>query len=379
MSAKQVVSAPVHFPIRLSHLDREQTIAEAKKIVLQLRPQWKSKENATDENANESLNCQYFTEGITNTILSVWSKVAGPDDRVLLRIYGEKTELVIDRTAEKKNMVLLNRHGCAAPLYGTFENGVIYGFVPGRVLNRNDVREPHFSELIAKSMAKMHTVGFGVDGKQNLSNSDKSTTPMLIPKITSFIASLPTSFDNPAKQRKFETQFPPKDELLSELASITTKVAAMKSPVVFCHNDLLVKNLVYDQKQDDMKFIDYEYAAFNFQAYDIGNHFDEYAGVEDPDFSLYPDEGRQRIWLKQYLRYWREFTKGPVPTDRDVDVLYVQSNVFAATAHFFWSVWAVIQARYSTIDFDFLQYGIDRMNEYKRLKSRYWNLTSEKP
>lgn len=27
-----------------------------------------------------------------------------------------------------------------------------------------------------------------------------------------------------------------------------------------------------------VKFIDYEYADFNYQAYDIGNHFNEFAG-----------------------------------------------------------------------------------------------------
>lgn len=27
-----------------------------------------------------------------------------------------------------------------------------------------------------------------------------------------------------------------------------------------------------------MKFIDYEYADYNYQAFDIGNHFNEFAG-----------------------------------------------------------------------------------------------------
>ena len=28
----------------------------------------------------------------------------------------------------------------------------------------------------------------------------------------------------------------------------------------------------------NVKFIDYEYAGYNYQAYDIGNHFNEFAG-----------------------------------------------------------------------------------------------------
>lgn len=30
-----------------------------------------------------------------------------------------------------------------------------------------------------------------------------------------------------------------------------------------------------------VKFIDYEYADFNYQAYDIGNHFNEFAGTDN--------------------------------------------------------------------------------------------------
>ena len=29
---------------------------------------------------------------------------------------------------------------------------------------------------------------------------------------------------------------------------------------------------------ENVKFIDYEYAGYNYQAYDIGNHFNEFAG-----------------------------------------------------------------------------------------------------
>jgi len=31
-----------------------------------------------------------------------------------------------------------------------------------------------------------------------------------------------------------------------------------------------------------VKFIDYEYAGYNYQAYDIGNHFNEFAGKNMP-------------------------------------------------------------------------------------------------
>uniref|UniRef100_A0A674HP95 ethanolamine kinase n=1 Tax=Taeniopygia guttata TaxID=59729 RepID=A0A674HP95_TAEGU len=54
------------------------------------------------------------------------------------------------------------------------------------------------------------------------------------------------------------------------------------SPVVLCHNDLLCKNIIYDSTQERVRFIDYEYTGYNYQAFDIGNHFNEFAGGDCP-------------------------------------------------------------------------------------------------
>ena len=41
---------------------------------------------------------------------------------------------------------------------------------------------------------------------------------------------------------------------------------------------------------DVLKCIDYEYGAPNYSAYDIANHFDEFCGVEEVDYNLYPSK-----------------------------------------------------------------------------------------
>lgn len=57
-------------------------------------------------------------------------------------------------------------------------------------------------------------------------------------------------------------------------------VSKIKSPIVFAHNDLLLGNILHDSLSDNkITFIDYEYADYNCQAYDIGNHFAEFAGM----------------------------------------------------------------------------------------------------
>ena len=48
--------------------------------------------------------------------------------------------------------------------------------------------------------------------------------------------------------------------------------------------------------------------------------------------------------------------------------LVIEANVFALVAHQFWGVWAFIQARYSEIDFDYMEYSTVRWNEYYKRK-----------
>ena len=58
-----------------------------------------------------------------------------PDDVILVRIYGNSTDLFIDREREMKAMVILHSIGCAAPIFCKFENGIAYGFVSGVMVN----------------------------------------------------------------------------------------------------------------------------------------------------------------------------------------------------------------------------------------------------
>ena len=66
------------------------------------------------------------------------------------------------------------------------------------------------------------------------------------------------------------------NSLRKELSFLNSELSDLKSPVVFCHNDLLLGNVVHTPGQ--VMFIDYEYASYNYQAYDIGNHFAEFPG-----------------------------------------------------------------------------------------------------
>ena len=127
---------------------------------------------------------------------------------------------------------------------------------------------------------------------------------------------------------------------------------AAKSPLVFCHNDLLLGNVVYTEERNSVTFIDYEYADVNFRDFDIGNHFAEFPGVDDNgiDYSKYPSPDYQRAWIRVYLEEHKE----AAVTDDEVETLYKNANKFALSSHFLWALWSLIQAEHSTIEFDFV-------------------------
>lgn len=116
-----------------------------------------------------------FTDGITNKLvgcfypstltncLSQQTEEEAVDDVVLVRVYGNKTDLLIDRNAEKRNIQLLHTYGFAPSLYAVFKNGLAYEYVDGVTLTTDTVKDPKVWILVAKRLAEMHKVTCGND------------------------------------------------------------------------------------------------------------------------------------------------------------------------------------------------------------------------
>ncbi|KAM8973272.1 ethanolamine kinase 1 [Pelodytes ibericus] len=319
------------------------------KLLQELRPHWKP----------EEVHTQVFTDGITNKLIGcyVGEKM---DDVVLVRIYGNKTELLVDRDQELKSFRVLQSHGCAPQLYCTFNNGLCYEFMQGEALDPEHVCNPTIYRLIARQLAKIHAI-HAHNGWIPKSN--------LWLKMRKYFSLVPTEFEERQVNERFLRDVPNPQVLRDEMSWMKQVLSSLGSPVVLCHNDLLCKNIIYNDKQGDVQFIDYEYSGYNYQAYDIGNHFNEFAGVNEVDYSLYPSRELQQQWLRWYLEAYKEYKGFTMEvSDKEVDVLYVQVNQFALASHFFWGLWALIQAKYSKIDFDFLGYAIVRLNQYFKMK-----------
>ncbi|KAJ8866070.1 hypothetical protein PR048_033594 [Dryococelus australis] len=231
----------------------------------------------------------------------------------------------------------------APRLWATFTNGLVYEYVEGNVVCVEMCREPEVYVLVACMMAQIHRVDCGPTVVRE---------PCLWKKLRQFLGFVPRSFTDPRKQTRFEDLIPSITMINEEYTTLQSELSRIGSPIVFCHNDLLLGNIIYNSKRGKVTFIDYEYADYNYQAFDIGNHFAEFAGVSTIDYSLYPSYELQKQWLRVYLE---TFTGGERKvTDAAINELYVHVNKFCLTAHFLWAVWALIQAEHSSIDFDFL-------------------------
>lgn len=360
---RRLVSAKnplLHVDIHVDEHDPRKGVLD---LLSRLRPHWKT----------QDIQMKTFTEGITNRLIGCYVGSLQDPGCVLVRMYGRMTELYVNRDREVEMFQVLHAHSCGPEIYCSFQNGICYEFVRGTVLDDELLRQPSIYRLIAAEMGRIHSIqpkcGWPVK-------------PLLWTKMSHFLTLVQSSMNGGMDQQRCTRssaalrEVPSFETLSEEMESLKRHLSQIDSPVVLCHNDLLTKNIIYNHKEGMVKFIDYEYADYNYQAFDIGNHFNEFAGVNDVDYSLYPSWELQRDWLTAYLESYKHGTGHEVTvTDAEVTQLYIQVCKFSLASNFFWGLWAILQSRYSSIDFDFQRYATARLNYYFEKKEEYFGLT----
>lgn len=294
--------------------------------------------------------------GTTNTLIGCY---INDNDMFLIRVYGKNSELFLNRSKEIENILLLNQHGLAADIFCTFFNGYCYKYVVGRVLTAPELSDHVLSTYCAKLLAKLHTLPI-----QSNAGSE------LFPTIYRYLELIPKKFGDVEQQDRLQNSIPGLDDLRIEVEYFQKLIQTHSyRDVVFCHNDISCENLVFNQEEDVLHAIDFEFIFPNYAGFDIGNLFDEFAGVSDVDYSLYPTAEFQKWWIKIYLTEYNRL-KGNIitVTDPQIHQFFVEVNHFALISHLFWGIWAIMQAHHSDIKFDFLGYAITRLSEYFKKK-----------
>eukprot|EP00842_Homolaphlyctis_polyrhiza_P001409 jgi/Hompol1/2269/HPOL_002874-RA len=350
---------------------------------------------------NVSTDCELVqcTNGITNKLVRCRRKSSG--ECVLVRVYGRGSSVLIDRDQELMNMVTLAQQGLSPPLHGRFVNGIVYGYTEGTVFSVADMSDPHKSILVAKHLAKWHTVQLPL-----------AREPKLFPILWKWLDTVPKTYSNPLNVQRFNESGISLDRIRSDLAALEQHLEPLASPIVFCHCDLLSGNIIYTStsttststtaettttetasssetsNSDSVNFIDYEYGCYSYRGFDIANHFCEWAGF-DCDWKLYPTADRQYRWIEAYLSESRRIqhsitqsqsqsqsqslssrTLQP-PTQTEIHALHREVLKFSLVAHLFWTVWALVQTEISDLDFDYLGYAQQRLDEFYRRKDEW--------
>ncbi|XP_029290259.1 ethanolamine kinase 2 [Cottoperca gobio] len=341
------------------HIDEHEPRKGILLLLSRLRPRW----NARD------VKMKKFTEGITNQLIGCYVASLQEPGCVLVRLFGRMTELFVNRDREVEMFQVFHAHGCGPEIYCSFQNGICYEFVRGTVLDDQLLKQPSIYRLIAAEMGRIHSI----QPKCAL-----PVEPLLWTKMSHFLTLMQSSIrSRPAEHSPSALREVPSFETLSvEMKTLKRHLSRIDSPTVLCHNDLLTKNIIYNHTEGVVKFIDYEYADYNYQAFDIGNHFNEFAGVNDVNYSFYPSRELQRDWLTAYLESYKHSAGHEVTvTEAEVRQLYIQVCKFSLASNFFWGLWAILQSRFSSIDFDFERYATARLNFYFEKKEEYFGLT----
>jgi thiamine kinase-like enzyme len=122
---------------------------------------------------------------------------------------------------------------------------------------------------------------------------------------------------------------------LSAVADIERATSVAALPPAPCHNDLLCENFIDDGVA--LRIVDYELSGNNDPCFDLGNT------AQEAEF----DQEMRAALCEAY------FGKG---TARQL----ARMNLFALMSDVGWTLWGAIQAKISTVDFDFRGYYTGR-------------------
>ncbi|KAJ1953357.1 hypothetical protein GGI12_006030 [Dipsacomyces acuminosporus] len=248
-------------------------------------------------------------------------------------------------------MVWLACLGMGPPVYAHFSNGLVYGFIQGSALKPEELGSDKLSLLIAKKLAGWHQIQLPGD-----------RSPQLFAFLRRWLGCIPENYEDKDTNATFHKNFS-LETLRKELEQLEDVLVKLESPTVFAHNDLLSGNIILSSTHDEVSFIDYEYATYNYRGFDIANHFNTFAGFEC-DYSRYPTKEFQLAWFKTYLEHIDQDASPEV-----LESMYKEISLFQLAPHYCWGVWALLQASVSDIDFDYMGYAKHRFDRYYKVKA----------
>jgi len=264
---------------------------------------WKGKE----------ISIQPLSGGLTNTNY----KVQVDGTAYFVRVPGESTELLaVDRDNEYRNTKAAADAGIGpAVLYYLPEYYVmVLEFLKGKTMSKDSLNAPGMPQRMAQSIKRLHS-------------GPRFLTDFNMFRLTEYYLSL-------CQERSIRV---PNGyiERMSTVGQIEKAMAVSPLPTVPCNNDLLAENYIDDGKQ--LWLIDYEYSGNNDPTFELGNTCQE---------MQFNDAQIEEVCTAYF---------GKASADK---IARMKLNMIMSDVG--WGLWAAIQAKISTIEFDFWGWAVER-------------------
>jgi thiamine kinase-like enzyme len=243
--------------------------------------------------------------------------VRAGDDRYVVRIPGRSTELLaVDRANERHNAEAAATTGVAPPILEYLDdlNVMVLAFVDGQTMSAEALRTRENARRMAESIKRLHTA------PRFLHDFDMFRLVEFYLRVCGeHEVRVPEGFR----------------DRLPDVAEIERAFAERPMPTVPCHNDLLAENYIDDGRQ--LWIVDFEYSGNDDPCFELGDTAQECAFDDD---------------LRAVLceTYFGEATPA----------LLARMDLQAVMADVGWTLWAAIQSRISTIDYDFWGWAVER-------------------
>jgi thiamine kinase-like enzyme len=251
--------------------------------------------------------------GLTNTN----HLVEADGDRYVVRIPGASTELLaVDRENERHNAAAAARTGVSPRVVEVLEDldVMVIEYIEGVTMSAERLRAKEMGPRIASTLRRLH------GGPRFLKDFDMfRLTEFYLGVCAEHEVRIPDGFD----------------EHGDDVAAIEQALAARPLPAVPCHNDLLAENYIDDGVQ--LWIVDFEYSGNNDPTFELGDTAQECAFDADLRAALCE-------------AYFGEATPA----------LLARMDLQAVMADVGWTLWAAIQARISSIEFDFWGWAEER-------------------
>jgi len=239
--------------------------------------------------------------------------------RYVLRVPGASTELLsIDRTNEVYNARAAASTGIGPAVLEHIPqlDVMVLEFIPGETMSAQTLQSDLMARRMAESFRRLHAA------PRFLKDFDMFR---LIEYYLRIVDEHEVRIPSDYRQR------------LPLLAEIERAVQVGALPSVSCHNDLLGENFIDDGRC--LRIVDYELSGNNDACFDLGNTAQE-ASLDDDLRAVLCQAYFGRLDPQQLARM----------------------NLFALMSDVGWTLWGAIQARISTLDFDFTDYYTTRWN-----------------